>query len=56
MYGRIVIQNEKELRSTNATIAQVLEVIELLVSEIGSETPAVRNARRVVRLLGHELP
>jgi len=56
MHGRICIANEKEFRNTNATIAQVTEAFHMLVLEIGTETPAVANARRVVALLGHTLP
>jgi len=54
--GKVVIENDREFRSTNATIAQVLSAFAALVEESASETIAVQNARKVVELLGHSLP
>jgi hypothetical protein len=60
MNTRIVVESGNTYRNTNASMEQVVEAFAQLVSEVHEltrgETPAVKNARRVVMLLGHTLP
>lgn len=49
------IANQSSFRRTFATVAQVTEAFAQLVRELPADHPAVKNAQRVVSLLGHTL-
>lgn len=54
--GTIHVENDgRQFRRTNASVEQVIEAYRLLLSELPEpDCFAARNARAVMRLLGHD--